>query len=65
VVLTVDPKNLPAVSAYERLGYEEKSQLVEASATRRDPSGLGCGLRRMRAAIRGRRYGGSYVTVEA
>jgi ribosomal protein S18 acetylase RimI-like enzyme len=65
VVLTVDPKNRPAVSAYERLGYGEKCQLVEASAARRDPSGLACGIRRLRAAIRGRRYDGSYVTVRA
>jgi ribosomal protein S18 acetylase RimI-like enzyme len=65
VVLTVDPKNRPAVMAYERLGFVEKCQLVEASAARRDPSGIGCGIRRFRAAIRGRRYGGSYVTVRA
>ncbi|MEX1103070.1 MAG: GNAT family N-acetyltransferase [Dehalococcoidia bacterium] len=63
VVLTVDPKNMPAVSAYERLGYSEQCQLIEASAARRDPSGLGCGIRRLRAAVRGRRYDGSYVTV--
>jgi GNAT superfamily N-acetyltransferase len=65
VVLTVDPKNVPAVRASERLGFVEKCQLVEASAARRDPSGIGCGIRRFRAAVRGRRYGGSYVTVKA
>jgi RimJ/RimL family protein N-acetyltransferase len=65
VVLTVDPKNLPAVHAYDRLGYREVCQLVEASAARRDASGIGCGLRRLRAAIRGRRYDGSFVTLPA
>ena len=65
VVLTVDPKNAPAVHAYERLGYREVCNLVEASAGRRDPSGLACGIRRLRARLRGRRYGGSYVTVRA
>lgn len=65
IVLTVDPKNAPAVHAYQRLGYQEVCQLVEASAARRDPSGIACGFRRMRAALRGRRYDGSYVTVEA
>lgn len=63
VVLTVDPKNASAVHAYERLGYREVCHLVEASAGRRDPSGAVCGIRRLRARVRGRRYGGSYVTV--
>ena len=63
VVLTVDPKNLPAVSAYERLGYGEVCQLVEASAQRRDPSGVGSMMRRVRAAIRGRKYDGAFVTL--
>lgn len=63
VVLTVDPKNAPAVAAYYRLGYREACQLVEASATRRDPAGIGAFVRRARAAIRGRRYRGSFVTV--
>ncbi len=65
VVLTVDPKNGPAVHAYERLGYREVYHLVEASAGRRDPSGMACGLRRLRAKVRGRRYAGSYVTISA
>jgi RimJ/RimL family protein N-acetyltransferase len=64
VVLTVDPNNRPAVSAYERLGYREVCQLVEASAARHDPSGVGATFRRWRAAIRGRRYGGSFVSVD-
>jgi RimJ/RimL family protein N-acetyltransferase len=63
VVLTVDPKNAPAVHAYHRLGYREVCQLVEASAVRRDPAGFASVLRRARAAIRGRRYHGSFVTL--
>jgi len=63
VVLTVDPNNTPAVAAYARLGYREVCQLVEASAARRDPSGIGSSLRRIRAAIRGRKYDGSFVTL--
>ncbi|WP_322795721.1 GNAT family N-acetyltransferase [Tepidiforma sp.] len=63
VVLTVDPRNTPAVAAYTRLGYREACQLVEASATRRDPSGLGSTLRRIRAAMRGRKYDGAFVTL--
>ncbi len=63
VVLTVDPVNTPAVAAYTRLGYAEVCQLVEASAARRDPSGFGSFTRRVRAAIRGRRYDGALVTL--
>lgn len=63
VVLTVDANNAPAVAAYSRLGYREVCQLVEASAARRDPSGVGSALRRWRAAIRGRKYDGSFVTL--
>ena len=63
VVLTVDPNNAPAVAAYVRLGYGEACQLVEASAIRKDPSGVGSTIRRWRAAIRGRKYDGSFVTL--
>jgi RimJ/RimL family protein N-acetyltransferase len=63
VVLTVDPNNAPAVAAYARLGYREVCQLVDASAARRDPSGLASALRRWRAALRGRKYDGSFVTI--
>ena len=63
VVLTVDPKNAPAVAAYARLGYHEVCHLVEASAARRDVSGFTSSLRRLRAAIRGRKYDGSFVTL--
>lgn len=65
VVLTVDPNNAPAVAAYARLGYRECCQLVEASAARRDPSGVGSTLRRWRAALRGRKYDGSFVTLHS
>jgi ribosomal protein S18 acetylase RimI-like enzyme len=63
VVLTVDPTNAPAVRAYRKLGYIEVCQLVEATASRRDPLGWGAGLRRWRAGMRGRRYGGRFVSV--
>lgn len=63
VVLTVDPNNFAAVAAYARLGYREVCQLVEASAARRDPSGIGSSIRRIRAVIRGRKYDGSFVTL--
>jgi len=58
-----DPHNTPAVAAYARLGYREVCHLVEASAARRDPSGVGSTFRRIRAAIRGRKYDGSLVTL--
>lgn len=63
VVLTVDPLNTPAVAAYAKLGYREVCQLVEASAARKDPSGVAASLRRFRAAMRGRKYDGSFVTL--
>jgi GNAT superfamily N-acetyltransferase len=65
VVLTVDPKNRPAVQSYKNLGYEQVCNLVEASAVRRDPAGIGGFARRVRAAIRGRRYAGSFVSIPA
>ena len=63
VVLTVDPANAPAVAAYVKLGYREVCQLVEASAVRKDLSGLAASMRRWRAAMRGRKYDGSFVTL--
>lgn len=63
VVLTVDPDNRAAVHAYEKLGYRETCSLVEASAQRRDFTGLGAWGRRIRARTRGRRYGGSFVSL--
>ncbi|MFN0145455.1 MAG: GNAT family N-acetyltransferase [Dehalococcoidia bacterium] len=65
IVLTVDPKNAPAIRAYEKLGYTEVCKLVEATAARRDPSGIGGTIRRLRAAIRGRKYDGSFVSLRA
>ena len=64
VVLTVDPKNAPAVASYRRLGYVDKCPLVEASGLRRDPAGIGSFFRRLRAAVRGRRYGKAMVSVQ-
>lgn len=64
VVLTVDPSNRPAVAAYERLGYQEVCQLLEASAARKDPSGMGAWLRRARANLRGRQYDGAFVSLK-
>jgi RimJ/RimL family protein N-acetyltransferase len=63
VVLTVDPANAPAVRAYEKLGYREACHLVEASAARRDPTGIVSGVHRLRARVLGRRYGGSFVSL--
>jgi ribosomal protein S18 acetylase RimI-like enzyme len=63
VVLTVDPTNTPAVSSYRRLGYREVCQLLEASAMRRDPSGIAAAIRRWKAKFRGRRYSGAFVSV--
>lgn len=65
VVLTVDPVNRPAVAAYQKLGYQEVCQLVEANAIRKDPTGMAAGLRRFRAKLRGRRYGGAFVSRRA
>ena len=64
VVLTVDPANRPAVAAYERLGYQEVCQLLEASAARKDPVGMGGWFRRVRANLRGRHYGGAFVSIK-
>jgi GNAT superfamily N-acetyltransferase len=63
VVLTVDPANAAAVRAYEKLGYREACHLVEASATRRDPTGITSAIHRLRARVLGQRYGGSFVSL--
>jgi ribosomal protein S18 acetylase RimI-like enzyme len=55
VVLTVDPLNIPAVRAYQRLGYREECQLLEATVVRRDALGIGSWTARMTARYRGRR----------
>jgi predicted GNAT family acetyltransferase len=54
VVLTVDPKNSPAVRAYQRLGYVFGSVVVEARLQRTDFLGVGPALRRRAAQRRGR-----------
>lgn len=63
VALTVDPRNDPAVRAYQRLGYVRACELVEASASRYALGGVSAGLRRWRANSRGRRYGGAFVSL--
>jgi ribosomal protein S18 acetylase RimI-like enzyme len=61
VVLTVDPDNTPAVSAYRRLGYREECQLLEASVARKDLLGVGSWVARLLARYRGRRQGTELV----
>lgn len=62
VVLSVDPRNGPAVQAYLKLGYREVGRLIEAPAVRRDLA-VGAWLRRTMATVRGRRYGAELVSV--
>ncbi len=64
VVLSVAPENVPAVRAYQRLGYREVGRLIEGAAVRRD-LGLGALLRRRLAALRGRRYRAELVSLPA
>jgi len=63
VVLSVDPTNLPAVRAYERLGYAEVARLIEGAAVRRDYLGVTTAVRRLLARARGRGIGGEIVRV--
>ena len=63
VVLTVDPKNAPAIAAYRRLGYREAGELVEATATRRDGAALLALPRRLLAHLRGRGSGAALVAI--
>lgn len=65
VVLSVDPTNVAAVRAYERLGYREVERLVEGAAMRRDVLGLTTTLRRLSARLRGRDADGEVVTLDA
>lgn len=51
VVLSVDPLNTPAMRAYQRLGYREAAEIIEASASRRSGS-VGSSLRRWLARRR-------------
>lgn len=53
VALTVDPDNVPAVRAYERLGFQHHGLLMESGARRRDVLGLAGLARRWRARRRG------------
>lgn len=62
VVLTVDPRNLPAVRAYQRLGYREVARLIEGAAVRRD-IGIGAFVRRRVASLRGKQYGAELVSI--
>ncbi len=57
IVLTVDPKNTPAVAAYTRLGYRRGAPVVEARLQRRDLFGLAPWWRRHLAGRRGRTLG--------
>lgn len=61
VVLTVDPRNAPAVRAYARLGYVEDSRLIETAVTRREAVGLMSLTRRLIARWRGRNLGHELV----
>jgi ribosomal protein S18 acetylase RimI-like enzyme len=63
VVLSVDPTNMPAVRAYERLGYREVARLIEGAAVRRDVLGASTAVRRMLARMRGRNVGAEIVHV--
>ena len=65
IVLSVDPTNVPAVRAYERLGYTEAARLIEGAATRRDATGAVALVRRTLARVRGRGRGGEIVQVRA
>jgi predicted GNAT family acetyltransferase len=47
VALTVDPKNLPAVRAYEKLGYRPEGALMESMVYRKDLIGVGSFVRRL------------------
>ncbi len=62
VVLSVDPHNVAAVRAYQRLGYREVGRLIEGAAVRRG-LGLGSALKRRLASMRGRRYGAELVSL--
>ncbi|MBH77962.1 MAG: hypothetical protein CL897_07020 [Dehalococcoidia bacterium] len=63
VVLTVDPRNAPAVAAYQRLGYRDAGEIVEAIARRHDSAVLKATARRFLARLRGRQRGKAIVSV--
>lgn len=60
VVLSVDPANTPAITAYETLGYVKHGEIVEAAARRRI-GGFSLGVRRLLASLRGRGQGVALV----
>lgn len=60
VMLSVDPRNEPAVRAYKRIGYRDVGELLEGPAVRRD-LGAAAFVRRRLASLRGRRYGAELV----
>lgn len=64
VVLTVDPRNVPAVAAYRKLGYREQGRLIEAAAVRKDVSGLSSRVRRFLARSRARSHPAREDSVE-
>ncbi|MBG93071.1 MAG: hypothetical protein CL792_03735 [Chloroflexi bacterium] len=53
VVLSVNPENIPAVSAYKRLGFDFKSHVTEAKLKRKDSIGLRMNIRRQLAKRKG------------
>ncbi len=53
VVLSVDPENQAAISAYQKLGYIDVGEIVEAAARRR-AGAVTVGARRLFASLRGR-----------
>ncbi len=61
VVLTVDPRNEPAVRAYVRLGYVEDSRLIETAVARREILPIMSLGRRIIARWRGREQGRELV----
>jgi ribosomal protein S18 acetylase RimI-like enzyme len=61
VVLSVDPSNVAAVRAYERLGFREVARLIEGAAVRRDITGFATFVRRLAARARGRDTGNEIV----
>ncbi|MGB2695075.1 MAG: GNAT family N-acetyltransferase [Dehalococcoidia bacterium] len=61
-VLSVNPRNTPALLAYQRLGYREAGRMIEGTAARRG-IGLEAFVRRRIAEVRGRRYGAELVSI--
>jgi RimJ/RimL family protein N-acetyltransferase len=62
VVLTVDPENVPAVRAYERLGYTPACRMIEAAVSRRELTGMASALKRLRARLQAHQQGVEVIT---